>query len=91
MAYSRASNKVYCFSCMVFENDSTSLLASTGWNDFKHTSDVIQKHERSPKHFEGYGKWVEAEIPLKNDNRKRSCTFFISWWCGYTVCYAEYS
>ena len=91
LVYSRASRKVYCFSCMLFENNSTTSPASIGWTDWKHLSGVIQKHERSPKNFEAYGKWVETEMSLKVDNWQRSGTFFRSWWCDYTVCYADSS
>ena len=65
MVYSVTRDKLFCFTCLLFENYSISSLVSTGCSDWKHIGDVIQQHERSTKHFEACRKWLEAEVRLQ--------------------------
>ena len=49
MIYSPSQGKVYCFACRLFSNVDTAFTQS-GFNDWKHASDLISSHECSTEH-----------------------------------------
>lgn len=65
LIYSVSKNRVYCFCCRLFDSSSTSNLASEGYNDWKHLSEMLKVHESSTFHKKFYLSWIEAELRLK--------------------------
>eukprot|EP00795_Rhopilema_esculentum_P009747 gene9747-18255_t len=51
LLYSPSSGKVFCFYCKLFGGSSTTALASSGFDYWKHPESISQ-HERSDAHFE---------------------------------------
>lgn len=63
--YSTHVNKVYCFCCKLFKTRGClSVLANDGYNDWKHLSECLNKHERSVEHMSNMRTWNEMKIKI---------------------------
>jgi len=49
LIYSPSQGNVYCFACRLFSNADVAF-STSGFNDWKHASDAISKHECSAEH-----------------------------------------
>ena len=51
LIYSEASDKIYCFSCKLYDNNPLSSLAVNGCSDWIHVGEILKTHERAKSHF----------------------------------------
>nr|CAI5828860.1 unnamed protein product [Callosobruchus analis] len=65
---SSTRNKLYCWNCVLFSNDKSSVWGKTGYNNLQNLSRVIERHEKSQEHisssikFELFGKQNIANV-----------------------------
>ncbi|XP_047135550.1 zinc finger MYM-type protein 1-like [Hydra vulgaris] len=65
LVYSDSKNSVFCFCCLLFDNNSKSNLVSDGFKKWRHLTEILGIHENSVSHMKCYQQWVETEIRLK--------------------------
>lgn len=66
LVYSPVADRIFCFQCKLFNNQSGGALASTGCSDWKHVSATLSDHEISKGHFAATVSCVELEMRLTN-------------------------
>nr|CAI5833699.1 unnamed protein product [Callosobruchus analis] len=65
---SSTRNKLYCWNCVLFSNDKSSVWGKTGYNNLQNLSRAIERHEKSQEHisssikFELFGKPSIANV-----------------------------
>lgn len=64
LVYSPFANKVFCFSCKLFDKNARSSLASGGSDDWTHMSSILKSHETSSSHFAAQQTWMETQMRL---------------------------
>lgn len=42
-------NRIFCFTCKLFSKDSLTPLVNTGFSDWRHCWDYLNKHENTQK------------------------------------------
>ncbi|XP_028056372.1 uncharacterized protein LOC114260442 [Camellia sinensis] len=68
LAYSNASNKVFCFWFKLFKEDGNKTqLATNGFKDWKNLSNKLRSHETSNEHITCMSKWIELEKRLQKN------------------------
>ena len=65
LVYSQSTDRAFCFCCRIFNRNPISALSISGYNDWKHMSDIVKQHEWSTNHFTTYSGWIEIESRLK--------------------------
>lgn len=64
LVYSVSTNSIFCYCCKMFSNIKIALTFK-GFNDWGHTSQFLDKHEKSLGHIKAFDDWKELEIRLK--------------------------
>ena len=54
----------FCFCCKSFFSNPI-ILARNDFNDWRHISQILKRHEKSLVHFDCYSKWAELKINYK--------------------------
>ena len=67
LCYSKNLNRIFCFACKLFSNDSTTQIVKTGFFDWRHCSDYLNKHENSLKHVNSIRSWCELKTRLEKN------------------------
>ncbi|XP_012833171.1 PREDICTED: uncharacterized protein LOC105954048 [Erythranthe guttata] len=68
LIYSKIADKVFCFCCKLFKNESNNTqLATTGFKDWKNLAHRLHSHEGSSEHIICMSKWIELEMRLKKN------------------------
>jgi len=67
LCYSKKLNRIFCFACKLFSNDSTTQIVGTGFCDWRHCSDYLNKHENSLRHVNSVRSWYELKTRLEKN------------------------
>lgn len=65
LSYSIKLNRIFCFACKLFSKVSSTQLVNTGFSDWRHCSDYLNKHENTLKHVNSIRSWCELKIRLE--------------------------
>lgn len=65
LIYSVSKDVIFCFCCRLFSTIRTSLSSETGYSDWKHMSELLSEHERSPGHMRAFQFWKECSTRLR--------------------------
>ncbi|CAN7997255.1 unnamed protein product, partial [Ixodes pacificus] len=65
LCYSKYSNRAFCLCCKLYDVNPKSSLATAISNDWRHMSQILISHEKSPRHFLSYQTWTEASLRLR--------------------------
>ncbi len=65
LTYSVLKDVIFCFCCRLFSNIGTSLSSGTGYSDWKHMSQLLSEHEKSPGHMKAFQSWMECSKRLR--------------------------
>lgn len=66
LIYSEYKNAVYCFNCKLFDSKVHSPFSDyNGFNDWKHLSQALERHERSKKHIKNVLSIINLKKSLK--------------------------
>jgi hypothetical protein len=67
LIYSTKLNSVFCYPCRIFgkPENSSALTSQSGYNDWKHLSTTLVRHEKSSLHFKNITTWLELRNKLK--------------------------
>ncbi|CAG9831340.1 unnamed protein product [Diabrotica balteata] len=65
LIYSVSKDAIYCFCCRIFSKVRLSLSSEIGFNDWKHMSELLTEHERSPGHMKAFQSWKECSLRLE--------------------------
>lgn len=65
LIYSVSKDAIYCFCCRIFSKVRLSLSSEIGFNDWKHMSELLSEHERSPGHMKAFQSWKECSLRLE--------------------------
>ncbi|XP_025203847.1 zinc finger MYM-type protein 1-like [Melanaphis sacchari] len=73
LVYSISKDAVYCFCCTLFRtslpnNSNRSGLVSEGIRDWKHLSEKLSEHERTPAHNQTITIWMELKMRISTLN-----------------------
>ncbi|KAB0802688.1 hypothetical protein PPYR_04874 [Photinus pyralis] len=73
LIYSKINNSVYCFCCKIFSNVKIHF-TENGYNNWKHMSEALSSHAKSPPHLQSQQKWVELAIKTRigQNHRRRN-------------------
>ncbi|CAH2219185.1 zinc finger MYM-type 1-like [Pelobates cultripes] len=66
LVYSSSTNKVFCFSCKLFDKNPKTSLALGGSDDWTHMSNILKSHETSSGHFTAQQMWTETQLRRKS-------------------------
>ncbi|CAH2220847.1 zinc finger MYM-type 1-like [Pelobates cultripes] len=66
LVYSSSANKVFCFSCKLFDKNPKTSLALGGSDDWTHMSNILKSHETSSGHFTTQQMWTETQLRRKS-------------------------
>lgn len=65
LSYSIKLNRIFCFACKLFSKVSSTQLVNTGFSDWRHCSDYLNKHENTLKHVNSIRSWCELKMRLE--------------------------
>ena len=65
LIYSIVKGAFYYFCCRVFGKIRISLTSKSGYCDWKHMSELLSEHEKSPGHMKAFQDWVEFSSRLR--------------------------
>ncbi|XP_067122405.1 zinc finger MYM-type protein 1-like [Centruroides vittatus] len=64
LVYSKSKDCVYCFPCKIFKTFSSGLVE--GYNDWRHLSQVIERHEKSKGHICNTKSWIDLKQSISS-------------------------
>ncbi|XP_008113471.1 zinc finger MYM-type protein 1-like [Anolis carolinensis] len=64
LQYSVSKNAVFCITCKIFGNDTSSLAGSQGFSNWRNLSRLLSSHEKSRPHMENRSSWRELSQRL---------------------------
>jgi hypothetical protein len=64
LVYSLSKNVIFCYFCKLFSTSKTKL-GTDGYNDWRHVSIILKKHETSNSHLRAHQTWIEFSSRLK--------------------------
>ncbi|CAH2302510.1 zinc finger MYM-type 1-like [Pelobates cultripes] len=62
LVYSSSANKVFCFSCKLFDKNPKTSLTLGGSDDSTNMSNILKSHEASSGHFTAQQMWTETQL-----------------------------
>nr|XP_047141318.1 zinc finger MYM-type protein 1-like [Hydra vulgaris] len=66
LVYSDSKNSVFCFCCLLFDNNSKSNLVSDGFKKWRHLTETLGIHENSVSHMKCYQQWEKDSLRWQN-------------------------
>jgi hypothetical protein len=63
--YLETTDRVFCFSCLRFDQGSRSSLANDSFSEWAHLSTALKSLESSICYMKFYQEWIEAKTKLK--------------------------
>lgn len=65
LVYSKSNNSVFCFCCKLFKVSDNVFNDDKGYTDWRHLSQILDRHEKSKGHFENVKKYVELKKSIE--------------------------
>lgn len=67
LCYSVALNSIFCFPCKLFGKDKNLNIVSSGYSDWRHCSDYLNRHENSIQHLNSIKTCCELKLRLNKN------------------------
>lgn len=66
LIYSKSQKSVFCYYCKLFGNPKSQLSSISGFNDWRHLTYILKRHEQSSNHINNSKKYCELKTSLIN-------------------------